>query len=374
MNSLISKYRKNSSSQITGKPSEEIVNAYAKPSPNLMPNYFNQEKTRTQQTMNNLLQKKYGTDPSAYLEQNKAILDYQNALNASDQYKQVINAERQALGNVNIAREQAEKYMPSQLQQAGMSNVGASESTMAGIQNTYARNVKDVNLATNQEVANLYRDYNTNKIANEQSLREGQFALGVEQENRKKEELNSLLSNASSLKDIEQIKRLYGKTINSSEYNKLMFDKQEKEIALNELANDYASAQNSSDLEIILNKYKNYLDNSDIANLESVIEATKEQEMASNYGVEDVSTAIPVESANTLSFGKFAGSGNNGVQDKWILSILDKARNGEIKNGEVVNFNYGAGKKANYVYYNGKFYKTNLKTPNYEVKAGSNIK
>lgn len=47
-----------------------------------------------------------------------------------------------------------------------------------------------------------------------------------------------------------------------------------------------------------------------------------------------------------------------GEQDAYVEHIQKAADEGKFANGTVVNFNYGKGKAANYVYYEGKWYKT----------------
>lgn len=84
-----------------------------------------------------------------------------------------------------------------------------------------------------------------------------------------------------------------------------------------------------------------------------------------DYPQVDVNNYIDVDSASTSSFGDFVGVGKGKKQDSRVAEILQKARNGKFMNGTVIDFNVGLG-KANYMYYNGKFYKTSEKA---DIKA-----
>ena len=74
------------------------------------------------------------------------------------------------------------------------------------------------------------------------------------------------------------------------------------------------------------------------------------------YGISDTN-GIAVQTATVSDFGDFSGTGSGGKQDAYILKVLSLAKSGQLKNGTVVDFNYGIG-TDNYVYYEGKFYKT----------------
>ena len=89
------------------------------------------------------------------------------------------------------------------------------------------------------------------------------------------------------------------------------------------------------------------------------------------YGVtkSDYNKGISNNSAKVTSFvgskGKhFRDQGTGkGEQDKYVQTIIDMAKSGKLKNGDVVNMDYGKQQSGNgnYVYYDGVWYKTDKK-------------
>lgn len=76
-------------------------------------------------------------------------------------------------------------------------------------------------------------------------------------------------------------------------------------------------------------------------------------------GIDTTKAPIKASGALEKDFGKFRDTGKNtGNQRVWATNWINKAKNGAVEDGTVVNFNVGAGKPANYVYYDGMWYKT----------------
>lgn len=65
--------------------------------------------------------------------------------------------------------------------------------------------------------------------------------------------------------------------------------------------------------------------------------------------------------ADVAAFGDFLGVGEGTEQDQYVNKILEMARTNQLKDGDIIDFNYGAGNvfsgNSMYIYHNGKFYK-----------------
>lgn len=91
---------------------------------------------------------------------------------------------------------------------------------------------------------------------------------------------------------------------------------------------------------------------------------TDEDYIAKTYSGVDVASYIDAKDAGVTSFGtKYndAGTGK-GSQDAWVSKIINMVQKNQLQNGDLVDFDYGETQdKGNsvYMYYNGKFYKTN---------------
>ena len=120
--------------------------------------------------------------------------------------------------------------------------------------------------------------------------------------------------------------------------------------------------------------------NEDIKKNQSDQETTKIQnknKVLQKYGVDttDRRNIVDMNSINSRDgsgyeqFGEFA---NSGMQRNWIKEVINKAKNNEIKDGTLIDMNYGVnatGKGDVWVYYDGKFYKTNRHTKEADMHA-----
>lgn len=295
--------------------------------------------SKYQDLLNRSKNKRTKTSADKQKKTNELLINQQNlelTKQAQEQAKQVNNYDINAKAQSAIAQEQALKYMPSQLQAQGLGQTGASEKGIIDIRNAYLNAINNQNINTNQMQQDLFSSYQNKILNNNQNL----FTSNAEIERIEDEKLQNEQANYMDYY-VQQL----AQSNDIDTYNKYL-----------KYAKQYLSPENydilTSDLEL--------------KDLKSSLEQTKEDsEFLNAYGVTE-DKGIDINMAGYNSFGKFAGTGDNKSQDKWVRAILNKAKNGEIKNGEVVNFNYGAGKKANYVYYNGKFYKTSIKNPDYE--------
>ena len=78
---------------------------------------------------------------------------------------------------------------------------------------------------------------------------------------------------------------------------------------------------------------------------------------------------ISVDAANSNSFGSYK-SGKD--QTNWVNEVINRAKNGKLKNGDLIDFNYGANASSAgsvYLYYDGKFYKTNKRASEANIQS-----
>lgn len=305
--------------------------------------------SKYQDLLNRSKDKRTKTSADKQKKTNELLINQQNlelTKQAQEQAKQVNNYDLNAKAQSAIAQEQALKYMPSQLQAQGLGQTGASEKGIIDIRNAYLNAINNQNINTNQMQQDLFSSYQNKILNNNQNLFTSNAEIErIEDEKMQNEQANYMDYYVQQLAQSNDI----------DTYNKYL-----------KYAKQYLSPENydilTSDLELQDLK----------TDLETSGKIKEEMDTVSRlYNVKEGTEGIDVNMANYKSFGKFAGTGNNGVQDKWVNEMLTKARNGEIKNGDIVNFNYGYGKSANYVFYNGKFYKTTSKTADYQVAQNS---
>jgi hypothetical protein len=78
----------------------------------------------------------------------------------------------------------------------------------------------------------------------------------------------------------------------------------------------------------------------------------------------DENNFVDVDSATVTSFGDYFDSGSKhgtSNQDIYVKNIIEMAKNNQLIDGDIIDFNYGAGSRGSndsiYVYYKGRFYK-----------------
>jgi hypothetical protein len=112
-------------------------------------------------------------------------------------------------------------------------------------------------------------------------------------------------------------------------------------------------------------EYYNQLKSKIIASTETSVDIDKKQ-FAKMYPNTDPNNFVDADGASPSSFGDWIGVGKGKEQDQYVQNIIDeaqKAKNGEpsiLKDGDIVDFNYGASTMSDrslYRYYKGKFYK-----------------
>ena len=95
------------------------------------------------------------------------------------------------------------------------------------------------------------------------------------------------------------------------------------------------------------------------------------QEIRREYKI--IGDGILAGTAKEIDFGSFADTGKEGSgQYQYVQDILNFARAGRIPDGTIINFNYGKGSNALFMYYGGYFYPVSGKInsiSNYDIVA-----
>lgn len=235
----------------TNKKANNPLDLYANTTPKVNPSSLKQnllERYKTvQDGISGLLANKYGNNPNinpslgfnqpnlspvggwndlqeqqGLSRYNKYLDDLYNTRNALAQYDALGQSALQGRADANVLREQAEKYLPQQLQMQGMGNVGISESSRLGIGNTYQRNVSDINRQERVGKTDMFDKYNEAMLESERNL------SGEQRDTLKDYQdsiyLNSVynLQNQTNVDDINRIlKELKGK-VNNEQYLDLL--------------------------------------------------------------------------------------------------------------------------------------------------------
>jgi hypothetical protein len=146
---------------------------------------------------------------------NKYLDDLYNTKNALAQYDALGQSALQGRADAGVIKEQAEKYLPNQLRMQGMGNVGASESSLVGIGNTYQRNVSEINRQETQGKQDLFDKYSQALLESERNLTNEEMARVKEMQDNLY--VNSVynLQNQTKVDDINRIlKEIKGKVSN----------------------------------------------------------------------------------------------------------------------------------------------------------------
>lgn len=261
-----------------------------------------------------------------------------SALNAYTQQKQLddelVDSQRTAYFN----NEKIMKYLPNQLKANGLSNnVGANSQMRLDANNNYMNQLAQINKNYNDASNQLNLNYQNELKSNEDASRQ-KFADELAIESLYKDNIadrSSGFEMTDGYYDQEDVKKLYDYIDNETRLSDTM-----------------------------KNSLKSYIDGQfKVASEEEKEDMAWKKQLANEYQVSTDDEGIDNNSAGVYSFGKFNDTGKNGAggtqQDPYVNWIIALAKNGKIENGTVVNFNYGAGKPANFVFYNGKWYGTN---------------
>ena len=313
-------------------------------------NYLNAQKNSSLQQASNVLAQKYsnanvnpnqsfysygnatqpGYNPEndKYLsaQYNKAMTDYQNYANAQNQANQAALQQQYAQNQAALMYQQGQKYGQSQLEAAGLGKTGMSETSQAGLMNTYA-NV--VNQANRDYATNMNQMYQDLASANRQSAQNLDAQLeAYEQQKESKAE-----------QTVQQQYNILANAINSIDDPDLLAKYMEtyKNVADPNLQMQYDYKQK------LLKDYKD------------------EQELIEKLGAYGVTAETESYNLADLKPSMFTFIGSNKEDSNQAKVIKYLAEYGsEIPDGTVVDINNRSG-KSTWVIYNGKMYKTNRK-------------
>ena len=169
----------------------------------------------------------------------------------------------------------------------------------------------------------------------------------------------------SGLSNLDYVKRLYG--ITEGKYD--MF-KYADSLTDDEIQNYMSTMDPESRAEYIANNpYLTDEQKSELSSTYNIDLKTGKTSLPTEYSKYIKNPEIEGNSFNTSDV-LTAGTTNetfkeyfpkdfrwNKNQEDWINKVLDAAKNGQIANGTIVDFDYDAGGE-NYMYYNGNWYKT----------------
>lgn len=263
------------------------------------------------------------------------------------------------------------KYFPESMAKQGLANTGIAELYKQKANNDYRNERANINSNYENNQLNLLENYYAKQKADEE-----------EQKQKQEEEYNKFYER-------------YGRDAYNDALDSNGKITQEK---ANELKEKYESMRDKLGddwtdyilYDIDRNTYTDSDEDRILQNQENIQKAEKEkaekevlqeqkdlinvqndkeyvEKTYKNYGI-DTSNYVSVDTANEKSFGNYFNL--DGKQDQFVRNVINeakKAMKGEqslIKNGDIINFNVGAGistsTKPTYLYYNGIFYKVNV--------------
>lgn len=256
---------------------------------------------------------------------NKQAQDLSKQVNAQN-----LNAKAQSF----VAQQQALKYTPQQLNRIGLGSTGLSETTGANIRNAYLNAIgsQDINAQNLQN--SIFNQYLNAINQNELNLANQNMQYDLEQEQLRNQEQNQYLD-------------YYLNKLGTADTPKA-FDR------YLEYAKQYLTPENYNALikDLELQDFRKAL-----VEQEKLLQ---NQELLNQYGISPNEQGIKIEDISSDTFGKFVGTGKGEKQDSHIERIKNFALRGHFKNGDIIDVNLGDGTN-NYVYLNGRFYKTTKK-------------
>ena len=268
--------------------------------------------------------------------------------------KSLEDAQKQEQRTAYFEKEKIMKYLPQNLKMQGLGGLGVSGQEYIDTNNSYANQLANINSNYNAQKQDLSVN-KTNSVSEiedwlsqkkESNKREWQQELANRYTNEqgRYETFSEFLNNKlSSVYDSNLDGRL-----SESEYNAF------KDYAEKMYGEGKFTEQRRSDFDEYLRALK--------ANTITDDESNRVKVLTGTYGVseEDSNIGIDNNSAGILDFGEFQGyKDSNSEQNNWVRKIIDKAKTGQVRNGDIYDFNYGAGTDT-FVYWNGKWYKTSL--------------
>lgn len=280
-----------------------------------------------------------------YYNGQKSLTDEYNENSQSIEY----NRKKQLQENA-ISKELAMKYLPEYLKAQGLGGLGVSSSTIVDANNNYRNVSNTINADANSQLSELKKNYLEGiRSYDNDANTESQTIRDKYQEMFENESARNLLS-AEGILDSKAGEMMDSNGKISQGAKQELFDYVDK---------NYKEKLTDSDYESL----KSYIEQYKSTTLEEEKLIDEQNYVLNNYGVtsEGLASAVHTDDAGLTSFGEFAGHKNSdGKQNALVRSIITRAKNGKVKNGDIYDFNYGAG-RACYVYYNGIWYPTKMK-------------
>jgi hypothetical protein len=237
------------------------------------------------------------------------------------------------------------KYLPNNLKVQGLqNNAGAMSQSYIDANNAYQNNLNSISKEYNSQKTELTNDYNIQKYQ--------------EQKDLSSQMLESRLGNLSS----------YASQFDVNEKGQYSSEDLNKIQAYADTLTEGLVDADKKLLEEGLSQYMG-MSQEDEKQFTSAQRENKAKELGiEKYSVSKDATAINNDSADETSFGNHVGVKNKGSkQSQFTNDIIWLAKQGAIKDGTIIDLNYGGGKADNYVYINGYWFKTS-KNANYDYK------
>lgn len=323
---------------------------------------------------------------AGYKQKNNLQNIYESAVSSLD--KNLQTDQRTAYFN----NEKLMKYLPNELKVQGIQgNVGANNQAYIDANNNYQTNLNALTQNYNQTKTNMLNDYNTNVLKIDESVRQEQNennrywqdiqnSLDAEQRaNDRDDELiakeENINNSANQLSTAIGLIGDFASTLTPNENGEYSAEDIQKIKDFIEQHGLY-DGLTESDKKLLDMALAGYIQMDETAQSEydANKQATSAKDTAVNqYGVSNDAEQINSANADVYSFGKHNGTGKGTEQDSYVNDILSLANNGQIPNGTVIDFNYGAGKSANYIFIDGHWFKTDKKA-DYDNKNYSVLK
>lgn len=293
---------------------------------------------------------------------------YNNAIKLNEQNR---NAELEE----NYVRQQLmEKYLPQDMKLNGLSGSGLAELYKQKTNTDYMNNRALINSNYNNSNQSLLENYTNQKLAQEEKEQTEKEQNILDWYTRMHDGLTTKID---ALEDEETGK------LSEENYNSLYKYIEDNKGNLNShyegLLKNYLDDYKMSEEQIAkYNEQKSKEESEKNKNNELGIEQMDEEEylesikenvpnkefdkvLNKNAGIKGQDFDALWESIDNLTiFGS-----KNGKAGNLVKKISYAASKGQLINGDIIDFNYGLG-TTSYLYYNGKFYRTNSK-PNCEI-------
>ena len=272
------------------------------------------------------------------------------------------------------------KYLPNNLKVQGLQgNVGAMNQAYIDANNSYQTNLNTLTQNYNQTKTNMLNDYNTNVLKIDESVRQEQnqnnkywqdVQNALDAEQRANEREDKLIADERAREDSKNL--LESSMGLLSDFTSTLTPNEDGKYSAEDIAKIKAFIKENNLYEGLTDNQKRMFDMAIAGFIQ--MDYTEQFEYDTNkqstsakdkavkqYGVSNDAEQINSANANVYSFGKHNGTGKGTEQDSYVNDILSLADSGQIPNGTVIDFNYGAGKSSNYIFIDGHWFKTDKK-------------